>query len=167
MQQRECDLCGKPASTEAMVEGARVSVCLGCARFGTQIKRPIAPGLPGKQPFTPLPEHSIADGFGKIISRARENAGLSRHELAGKIFIDEHELARIEEEKLKPREQIARKLEQELKITIITTGAQNAAQTPAAVDNHAELEKLMRQSASRGNTGGTSLADIVTIKRKQ
>ena len=163
MAYRECDLCGRPAETEAIVEGARVSVCAKCARFGSAVKKPPVVRMSGAPLAKPLAEYSLAEGYGRIIVEGREKHGLTRSELAGKLFISEHELARLEEEKLKPREQVARKLERELKITLVSE-----AQTKASgseVESSKDLEKMRLKNLS--GSGGLSLADVVSIKHKQ
>ncbi len=162
MLSNDCDLCGKPAVKEALVEGARVSVCERCARFGKEIRlqRPVF-ASPSHARVAPIAEYSLADGYGRAISAAREKHGLTREQLAKKLFISEHELERIEGEKLAPREQVARKLELELKIKLVS----EIAASESTMATESSLEKMRDHHVSRGKE--LTLADIVSIKRKQ
>jgi putative transcription factor len=113
----------------------------------------------------PLAEYSLAEGYGRTVVEAREKHGLSRDDLAKKLFISEHELARIEEEKLKPREQIARKLERELRIKLVSEAT--AATQGGEVESSKDLEKMRLKNITGSGGSGLSLADVVSIKHKK
>ena len=148
-----CDICGKPAITQAMVEGARLSVCAGCLRYGTEVQTAQRPRQ-GGQPRPPK-EYDVVEGFGRLVRKSREKAGMSRQELARKLFVFDNVLERVEDERLRPDEKLARKLEKELGITILEEKGREA-QTPPAPAN------APAQASSRGLT----LADIIEIKKK-
>ncbi len=100
-------------------------------------------------------ELEVVEGYGRIVRQARERAGLTRQELARKLFILENVLERIENEHLKPNEAVAKKLEKELGITLLGPRGEEDRQKP--------------QSFSTGSstTGrGLTLADLVEIKKK-
>ncbi|MFQ5406500.1 MAG: helix-turn-helix domain-containing protein [Candidatus Micrarchaeia archaeon] len=145
---KTCDLCGKPAVAQAKVEGATVGVCKSCASFGQVIEKP-KPVFAFKKSFKAPKQFSIVEDYGGLIKKAREKKGLSRNDLAKKIFVTDGELARIEEEHLAPREKVARKLEKELNIVL------------ASVEVEEETT-----SSSAGSSRGLTLADLVTIKKK-
>lgn len=160
-------MCGKPASTEALVEGVRLAVCMRCSRFGKEIRQRPQPapgrGYSGKAAITlPSIEFDVLDDAGQMVLKAREALGLSRHELAANIFVSEGELSRIEDGSLKPREQVARKLEHELKIKIITQKKAGNNDEQGEVS----LSKIRDHSSSAPKGRGLTLADVVSIKPK-
>ncbi len=114
-----CQVCGRPAQTEAFLEGARVWLCNNCLRFGraVEVRRPAA-SRPAPAP-TGGGEVGVVDGFGAAVRRGREAKRLSVAELARKIFVNEKELAKIEREELVPAEGVARKLERELGVKVL------------------------------------------------
>lgn len=149
----ECQVCGKPAALEALIEGARVPVCEKCVRFGRIVSRPVVPvkrQAPLKKAVE-APEKLLVQGFGALVMNAREAAGFSRDELAKKIFIREHELAKIEEEKLRPDERTARKLEFALGIKLYE-------------DIGLEIE-MMRKEKKRSGKDFT-MADMVELREE-
>lgn len=107
----------------------------------------------------PLKELAVVEGYSRIVSQAREAAGLTRAELARKLLIFENVVERIEEGKLKPSEDVARKLETALKITIIEEAKKEEA--PSARERPAEFSHGHRRAPRE-----LTLADIVTIKKK-
>ncbi len=152
----ECHICGRPADTEALVEGARVPVCANCSRYGKEVAKP--PALKGKTPAgtrlapaAPLKEIFPVDGYGEKIRRSREKMGMRVEDLAAKIFITKNELVHLEEEKIKPVEKTARKLEKELNIALLEERGEG------------EETKAKAPGAKRALT----LADIVQIKPKK
>ena len=118
----ECHICGKEAAMEAVIEGSKVPVCAKCSQYGRIVSMPVAPVLkkhaPVPQPSSFSREKVLVSGFGRIISGKRERLGLSREQLAKKIFVREHELGKMEEEKLKPDEKTGKKIEYALGIKL-------------------------------------------------
>ena len=112
----DCDICGRPATTKAIIEGATLSVCARCVQYGRELS---APATRRPQQSRPMVELEVVEGYGRIVRQARERAGLTRQELARKLFILENVLERIENEHLKPNEAVAKKLEKELGITLL------------------------------------------------
>jgi putative transcription factor len=100
-------------------------------------------------------ELEVVEGYGRTVRQARERAGLTRMELARKLFIVENVLERIESEHLKPNEAVAKKLEKELGITLLG---------PRGADE----DKPQAKSFSSGQPSGRglTLADLVEIKKK-
>ena len=93
----------------------------------------------------------LADDFGKIIHDARLSKNLSRLQLAEKVFIRENELAGFEENRLKPVESVAKKIEYALGVKLLS--------------EESVLESTARQfRAKKGDD--FSLADVVKIKKK-
>lgn len=113
-----CQVCGKPASTEAFLEGARVWLCANCLKFGRAVAVRQRPAPTGPVGFG---EVNAVEGFGQLIKRAREARKISAGDLARKIFVNEKELVRIERGGLVPSEGVARKLERELGIRLLVS----------------------------------------------
>ncbi len=142
-----CDICGKLASMQAIVEGAEVNVCARCSGYGkiTSAQR--------EQRFaasTRVQEVQLVSGYGKVIQKAREQFRFSRDELAKKLNMREADLQHFEEEKFKPTEAEARKLSVLLKVNLISLN-EEAAKEPA------------KKLGSRALT----LGDVVIIKDKR
>lgn len=155
----DCDICGKPAVGEAIIEGAKVSVCDKCISYGRPVKvrpaeRSSLPPHINKVIERKPSEFAVIDGYGLMVSEARERQGLSREELANKLFIREHDLSMIEQEKRKPDEKISRKLEQFLHISLLERASEESSFISSI------------ESGRKGNKRGPlTLADIVDIKK--
>jgi len=147
----ECDICGKPATTRAIIEGAKLSVCARCAIYGQEM---VAPTV--RKPFAarPIRELEVVEGYGRLVRQARERTGLSRQDLARKLFIVENVLERIENEHLKPNETIAKKLEKELGIILLEEKKPEGTYTAPSF------------SSQKSQGRGLTLADMVEIKKK-
>jgi putative transcription factor len=161
----ECYTCGKPSVGMGVVEGTRVALCERCAQYagGFAFYRKEAPkksvsaensfkqGVATSVRSSQARETDFVVNFGKVLFQAREKLGLSRKQLGEKLFIREHELAAFEEERLKPIEAIAKKLERFLGIKILEE---------QEIDVHAIAEE------SKTRRGQPTLADVVEIKKK-
>jgi putative transcription factor len=106
----------------AEIEGAELMVCRECARLGkvlrTQEEAPRAAYIPRRE-TTPLMEpFELIDDFGTEIKKARERLGLTREQLAKKIFEKESVLQRIEANELEPSDELVLKLEKALNIRL-------------------------------------------------
>lgn len=107
-----CEMCSKPATTKAKIEGVILSVCSSCASFGSEVKvnpvfirRPTGPTAP-KSPDTVL----VVD-VGIRVRKARQKMGLSEKDAAMKLNIRESTLLHIESGKIIPDDMAAKKLE--------------------------------------------------------
>lgn len=161
-----CDICGKLASMQAVVEGAAMDVCLTCSRFGKVASRPTGSGNSGnfgnfgndgqseRQQFQRPVEKEVqfVNGFGKLIASARVDVGFSRGDLAKKLNMRDLDLLHFEEEKFKPTEIEAKKLESVLKIKLVVERGQVQASP-------------VRLNPMAGKT--LTLADVVVIKDKR
>ena len=146
----ECGVCGGDAVGEGLVEGARLWLCEDCLRYADKVfaKQQAARQqavLPKKK------ELVLVEGFGRLIQKAREAKNLSRRQFAEKVLIRENELTSFEEEKLKPVEDVAKKIGFALGIKIL--------------EEETGLEAIARQSRSSQGEG-FSLGDMVRIKKR-
>lgn len=146
-----CHICGEPAVTRALIEGAKVPVCPECRSYGREIEQTQTSvrlaQLAGAGPK--LPEYSVRPGYGETVKIAREKLKYTREALAKKLFINEGELSKIEGEKLAPSETVARKLERALSITLLEKATSEAAIYP---------------SHRTESSGGVVLGEVADIK---
>lgn len=116
----DCEVCGRQATTQALVEGARLSVCAECASFGKELVGRVPAGAAQKQFSQPrkLVELELAENYGKIVSVAREKLGLDVYQLGRNLSINADYLKQIERGERGPDEKTGRKLEAALKIKL-------------------------------------------------
>lgn len=163
-----CEVCGRKihgAAVNAVIEGAKLTVCSACAKYGKTVttdedKSTISASKPA------LPTHltrkkaarttveadrEVVDGYDALIRRAREKLGLSHEELARKINEKESVLKKLEAGKMKPDNMLASKLEHALKIKLLTP----------VVEEEPKGEILKAQAQK------TTLGDIVRLNREK
>lgn len=139
----QCEMCGeiiRGTPKLVRVEGAELSVCSKCEKFGTEVQqvrrtdirvsqkavgsRP-APAPAGraapvrKRDMFDFIEGDIVDDYAARIRRAREEKGLSQKELAMQMKEKEHLIRKIENSELIPEEDVRKKLEKTLGIRLI------------------------------------------------
>ena len=140
----QCEMCGETIrGTQKLVrvEGAELSVCSKCEKFGTVVQqvrrtdirapqkgvaaRP-APSPAGgvaqirhKRDMFDFMEGEIVDDYALRIRHAREGKGLSQKDLAMQMKEKEHLIRKIENSELIPEEGVRKKLEKALDIRLI------------------------------------------------
>lgn len=122
MEDLTCDICGNsPVRAQILLEGAKLLACARCMRGGKVLHRFDEGGAPIAKPPPSAVETSeeVVEGYGKLIKRAREKAGLPVAVVAERIKEKESYLAAIEQERFMPTLDVARKLEKELGIRLI------------------------------------------------
>ena len=135
----QCEMCGadsKGPLKRVRIEGAELSVCSGCAKYGTELqgtaKSPAVPA--GKQSgyiqsqappvrrtrdvFDQL-GGDLAEDYADRIRTARLQLGLSQKDLALAMMEKELLIKKIEKGELIPEEDVRRKIEKELSIKLI------------------------------------------------
>lgn len=123
------------------VEGAELSVCSKCEKFGTEVQqvrrtdirapqkgsaaRPAASPAGGaarvrfKRDMFDFMEGEIVEDYAARIKHARMEKGLSQKDLAMQMKEKEHLLRKIENSELIPEEGVRKKLEKALEIRLI------------------------------------------------
>ncbi len=123
------------------VEGAELSVCSKCEKFGTEVQQvrrtdmraiqkgaaarpapaPAGGGVPVryKRDMFDFMEGEIVDDYAARIKRARMEKGLSQKDLAMQMKEKEHLIRKIENSDLIPEEDVRKKLEKVLEIRLI------------------------------------------------
>jgi putative transcription factor len=140
----QCEMCGEPirgVPKLVRVEGAELSVCSKCEKFGTEVQQVrrtdirVSQKTAGARP-APAPasgtvqirykrdmfdymEGEIVDDYAARIRHAREEKGLSQKDLAMQMKEKEHLIRKIENSELIPEEGVRRKLEKALGIRLI------------------------------------------------
>ncbi|MCX8190115.1 MAG: multiprotein bridging factor aMBF1 [Candidatus Diapherotrites archaeon] len=121
-----CEVCGKSSQKllRTEIEGAELMVCQECSALGKIIREPKENFMQPIFKKTTNPPKiqeppQVIENFGVEIKKAREKLGLTREELAKKIFEKESLLVRIENTNFEPEEKVIRKLEKVLGIKLI------------------------------------------------
>jgi len=132
-----CEVCGRKIHgppTRALIEGARLTVCIECSKHGkiiheeeVEIRQRVL-----NKPLTPMTfvprkpmkakvdtTQEIVEGYDSKIRQAREKLGLSHEELGKKINEKASVLSKLETGKMTPNNQLVTKLEHVLKIKLL------------------------------------------------
>ena len=162
MTEKQCEICGAEISgapQRIVIDGSALDVCKSCARFGkpedkwSPVPRKMVPAERAFSIKKPKPRDHFKDlveivpDFGRKIKESRESQDLSLEELAVRIKEKATLLRKIEREEISPEDDIRKKLERELKITLT---------------DQASEARIKSGLSGRGLT----LGDIASIKRK-
>jgi putative transcription factor len=147
------------------IEGAELRVCVPCSKYGTEVQKPRAStGAPAPAPRragappSPQPaprrrrdlfdrmEGDLAEDYADRIRRARVAKGWTEKQLALEIMERELLIKKVERGDLVPEEELRKKLEEVLEISLIES-----------------VEKEVKPS--RGKGMATTLGDIISIKK--
>lgn len=160
----QCEICGselRGSSFKITIDGSELDVCGKCSQYGTLAKKrtpvsrkvaPVAPRTPArtsrprKTGFEELNDEFV-DGYDQIIRDARQRRGWTQEELAAKMKEKVSLIKKIERGELVPEDSVRVKLERTLEIKL----------TERVGEPDWSGERLNK---------GTTLGDIVTIKRK-
>ena len=159
MTELSCDVCGHDQiRAQILLEGAKLLVCARCMKMGKILHvfhdEEEASGdftAPVLKPKS-IGEDEIVEHWGSIIKGARQKAKLSLKELALKIREKENFIHAIENERLSPTIEVAKKLEKELNIKLIEKSSAQGGSSDVV--------------QSKGFTEPT-LADMVTKKKEK
>ncbi|MBI4151010.1 TIGR00270 family protein [Candidatus Woesearchaeota archaeon] len=139
----QCEMCGKPATGKAIVEGVTMQVCATCASFGNKLDAPRQAPNVAHRAAEPL--LSIVDDAGTRVKRAREQQGLAQKDFALRISEHQSVLQHIETGKQEPSLELARKLEKALHITLVEETAPitlSTTKSPSTAITIGDLLKL-------------------------
>ena len=115
----ECEICGRSASLRAVIEGSWVYVCSQCSKHAEAVEeiKPVQRTVQIKKIIT-IEESKINPDFASIVKQSRENAKLTRKDLARKIKEKESVIERTERGNI-PEDKVAKKLEAALRIKLL------------------------------------------------
>ncbi|MDT7867644.1 MAG: multiprotein bridging factor aMBF1 [Acidianus sp.] len=124
-----CEVCGRPikgAGHRVLLEGAEVLVCDDCFAKLTKSGRAVpVPRKPQKVTSAPKVRKQraemleVVDDYPDLIRRAREERGWTTAVLAQKLRVSEDLVRRIEGGKVKPTVDLAKRIEELLKIKLL------------------------------------------------
>ncbi|MHB8164077.1 MAG: multiprotein bridging factor aMBF1 [Methanoregula sp.] len=144
----QCEMCGETIRGTpklVRVEGAELSVCMKCEKFGTEVQQvrrtglpsparaPTKPGLPKsgapapvwhKRDMFDFMEGEVVEDYAVRIRNARMEKGLSQKDLAMQMKEKEHLIKKIENAELIPEDDVRKKLEKVLSIRLIDAPAE-------------------------------------------
>ena len=159
----ECELCGqsiKGRPVRIRLEGVLLLVCENCARkYSEYIVRERGRRVGGSRSIRrttrritrmTLVEYDIVEDYSDRIREAREALGLTRELLARSIGEKESVIRRLEEGRLVPTIELARKLERTLGIKLIIPQEEEAYISPPS-----------------GSRFELTLGDIVVIRERR
>jgi putative transcription factor len=162
-----CEVCGHKIHDEpimAVIEGARLTVCVECSKHGKVVfAEPAAPRQALKKPQAPVAmvqrkpmvaevqiTQEVAEDYASKIRVAREKLMLTHEELGKKINEKASVLRNLEVGKMAPNNQLASKLEHMLKIKLLV---------PISQEKVNQIPKSANQELTLG--------DIVEIDRDE
>ncbi len=174
-----CEVCGRKIHDEpvkAVIEGAKLTVCLECSKHGrvilheqadiapkiAVIKNTSKPGAPGtpvvlvqrrRQPVAQVAlTKELTDDYANKIRAAREKMLLSHEELGLKINEKASVLRHIELGKMAPDNMLASKLEHMLRIQLLVNVAdeKSTTQVHRAVNEEMTLGDLVELNEKSG-----------------
>jgi len=157
-----CEVCGHKIYSDplrAIIEGAKLTVCLECSKHGkiiTQQEEDLAPKISNK-PHAPVSlvqrkrqlvakvelTQEIIEGYDSKIRVAREKLGLSVEDLGLKISEKASVLRHIENAKMPPNNFLASKLERILKIKLLVPISEEKTEIPKAANRELTLGDLI------------------------
>ncbi len=161
-----CEVCGckiHGAPIRALIEGAKLTVCIECSKHGRIIQEEDEQRV-SKKPFAPVPfvqrkkppqakvdtTQEIVEGYHSKIRQAREKLGLSHEELGKKINEKASVLSKLETGKMTPNNQLVTKLEHVLKIKLLVP----------------IKEEKISQGFPKSPNRGTTLGDLIQLNKK-
>lgn len=177
----DCDICGKKGVAFIIeVEGAKMAVCPRCAYHGKiihSLEEGEEEAAPSKVDYTTPKqfrvEEEVVEGYGRKIRRAREaqkivyeevneygkkerkTRVMTIEELARKVNVKASWLDKIENERIEPTIEEAKKLEKALGIKLVEKVEVSATPTPKSRGGKTELTlfDLMEMQKKRRNNG--------------
>ncbi len=163
-----CEVCGHKIHSEpitAIIEGARLTVCVECSKHGKIVTqdeyvpqtRPtskttaLTPHVPvivqKKKPEVKVQiTQEIVEDFSTKIRQAREKLGLTHEDLGKRINEKSSVIAKLETGKMEPNNILATKLEHALKIKLLTpiTEEKPEAHIPKTTSHEVTLGDLIQ-----------------------
>jgi len=122
----QCEICGNSLTERAFmiqIEGAKFRVCNSCAKLGSPLRNKKAIKLEVKKTsnYFEEPLLELRKDYNKVIKQAREKLNLSQEQLGNRINEKPSVIRLLESGRLKPHDQLTKKLEHALKIKILIT----------------------------------------------
>ena len=164
-----CEVCGHKIHDEpitAVIEGAKLTVCVECSKHGRiiheeevalppkNLKKPQAPvTMVQRKPIVAKVEitQEPAEDYSNKIRAAREKLALTHEELGKKINEKASVLRNLEAGKMAPNNQLAAKLEHMLKIKLLVPiSEEKVPQIPQSANQELTLGDLIKLDKQGG-----------------
>ncbi len=136
-----CEMCGRdvPQTRAVIVEGTKLNVCPGCARFGENYRSPSAGSalvsqtvidqrlkrrerrMKSKDIYAGTASVELIDDYGGAIRAAREVKGMDLEQFAASIQEKKGLLAKVEANNQIPDDKLIKKIEKALDIKLMET----------------------------------------------
>jgi len=169
----ECEMCGKKVATRRyMVDKTVMNLGIECSKYGQPLDGTAAAGTQasmhqnlerraGRMTSRNVYDAQdvamvLVDDYGPRIHKAREAKGLTHDQLGNKVSARVPELKHIEAGKLRPSDELTKKLEKELGITLM----ERIEGPPPAVSG------VKKPGPKQGLTIGDLLKDALEKKGK-
>jgi len=147
-----CEVCGREIRGQPLrriIEGAKMTVCAGCARFGTAEWTPTGPRAP---PRSQRPRNEVeaverlelVDDYGEKIRKARQQMRMTVEDLGKKIREKESVIKKLEKEELTPDSKLVQKLRNTLKIELMVAGETSSAPMPSRPTSDRTLGDIIK-----------------------
>ncbi len=118
-----CEICGRRTSKlyKIRLEGAEMLVCENCKKYGELISEVSEPKPVKKVIKKPKVEKEevVVENYAEIIRGIREKLGLTQADFAKKLGERESLMRKIEDGKLIPTIQLAKKIEREFGVHLV------------------------------------------------
>ncbi len=118
-----CEICGRRTSKlyKIRLEGAEMLVCENCKKYGELISEVSEPKPVKKVVKKPKVEKEevVVENYAEIIRGIREKLGLTQADFAKKLGERESLMRKIEDGKLIPTIQLAKKIEREFGVHLV------------------------------------------------
>ena len=119
-----CEICGKKTNKlyKVLIEGTEMLVCEECKKYGEVIsevteKKPVKKVVKKQQ--KPVKEEVVVDNYAEIIRSIREKLNLTQADFAKKLGERESLMRKIEDGKLVPTIDLAKKIEKEFGVHLV------------------------------------------------
>ncbi len=165
----ECEMCGSQVGTRRyMVDGTIMNLGVCCSKYGQEMaagKAPVGSKAAVQQGLERRAGRSkskdiyqgdtmdLVEDYGNRIRTAREKKGWSHDQLGNKVSARVPELRQIESGHLRPSDELVRKMERELGITLLEK-----------IDGPAAVSGVPQGKAKGGLTIGDLLKDAMDKK---
>lgn len=167
-----CEMCGKTVATRRyMVDKTVMNLGIECSKYGVALDGAAPAGsqaavhqnlekragrMVSRSVYDAQETMVLVGDYGARIHKAREAKGLSHDQLGNKVSARVPELKHIEAGKLRPSDDVAKKLEKELGITLY-----EKVEGPAPT-----VSGVKKPGPSAGLTIGDLLRDALDAKKK-
>lgn len=163
----ECEMCGNSVGTRRyMVDGTVMNLGMCHAKYGTPLDSGSAPagskagvqqglqrraGRMGSKDIYKEDTWDLVEDFGTRIRSARERKGWTHDQLGNRVSARVPQLRQIESNHLRPSDELAKKFERELGITLM-----EKVEGPAKV-----------QGVNKGPGAGLTIGDLLKDAKKK